>query len=168
MWAPAYMIILISIAIMVFVMCAIMFALCMNPGYIDLAKTVSSIAHTFLILAWFLIAIGIGKLGDPCEMGKIQCDVDCFTGTNNVFSPFYVCDPWSIGAGMWAFFAGTAILFFASFLTFAIKLKKMPSAPPPVIMSAPTSPAAHSYVVGPGGAIYQRGPSRISQRETSA
>ena len=118
LWAPAYMLMLISVAIMVFVVGAIMFALCMNPGYIDLAKTVSSIAHTFLILAWFLIAIGIGKLGDPCELGKTQCGVECFTGAENAFSPFYVCDPWSIGAGMWALFAGTAILFFSSFLTF--------------------------------------------------
>jgi hypothetical protein len=150
-WAASLMIFWVGIALLVFAMGLIIFALCSSAIHIDLGKTVISVAHTFLLVAWLLLVIGLGDLSDECAANQIHCGLKCNDGIGNEFAPFYLCEPWVGGTGMWALFSGTAILFFSSFLAFSLKLKKVPDVQ--VTHTAIQPSTTRRYVQGgPGGA----------------
>jgi hypothetical protein len=148
-WAASLMVFWVSIALLAFAMGLIVFALCSSVLHIDLAKTVSSVAHTLLLVGWLLLVVGLGDLGNMCTSAEIQCNLECMEGVGNEFSPFYICDPWVGGTGMWSLFSGTAILFFSSFLAFALKLKKVSAAPVTHPSIRPTVATAVSSVQSP-------------------
>eukprot|EP00047_Mylnosiga_fluctuans_P011133 m.268316 g.268316 ORF g.268316 m.268316 type:complete len:215 (+) comp34689_c0_seq1:72-716(+) len=81
---------------------------------LNYTKIFLSISNFFMTIAIILIPIGFAWLDDACPTtpaNDAQCGLICASGPMNFFS---LCDPFTVGGGLWAVIAGIFIQFIGS------------------------------------------------------